>query len=277
MGTKPSKPNRPTSAKHSTLVGPKAVPRLPQELIDEILNHLAPSHNSDFRSLRSCALVSKSWVRACRRLLFHTVVFTRVGMERWLERFPVPEESPAHLIKHLYVWIGAYHYVPDKFYQYTPWFTNAENLSLLGYKGVRLLQEPSPWRSPQSVTSLTVKTGLVTLVEIRDIMGQLPNLDSLWLSGLLVGRVSPGIGTVLKGRFGGKLRLCRRYTSECITSMLLEIPTGIHFTEFQIESARRDLPSNVKLLEACGRTIVKLSYMVDFERESHSFSWLSRP
>ena len=271
MGPKASKTKRPTSAKHSTLVKPKAVPRLPQELIGEILNNLAP--NSDFQSLRSCALVSKSWVQTCRRRLFHTVVFTRMGMRRWLERFPAPEESPAHLIKHLYVWVGI---VPDRFYEYTPWFTNAKRLSLLGYGGIRLLQEPSRWRSPQSVTSLTISTGLVTLMEIRDIMMQLPNLDSLWLSGPLIGVVSPGIGTILKGKFGGELRLSSRYTGESITNMLLEIPTGIHFTEFQIESPRMDLPSNVKLLEACGKTIVKLSYMVDSERESHSFSWPSR-
>ena len=194
--------------------------------------------------------------------------------ERWLDRFPLPEESPAHLVKDLYVWIGAHYYVPDKFFEYTLWFTNAKSLSLLGYKGVVMMQRPSLWRSPQSVTTLTVKTGWISLVEIRDIMAQLPNLDSLWLSGALFadGRVSQGIGTVLRGRFGGKLRLCNRYAGEHVTNMLLEIPTGVHFTEFQIECPRKLLPSNARLLEACGNTLVRLSYMVDFERESHSFS-----
>jgi len=288
MGSKASKTRRPTSAKCPTPVEcpvyAKAetviVPRLPQEIIDEILNYLGATDLADPRrswSLRSCALVSKSWVPSCRQLLFHTVVFTRVAMERWLERFPVPEESPAHLVKDLYVWIGARYYVPDKFFEYTPWFTNAKNLSLLGYKGVVMMERPSLWRSPQSVTSLTVKTGWVCLVEIRDIMAELPNLDSLWLSGPLLvdGRVSQGIGTALRGRFGGKLRLCNRYAGESVTNMLLEIPTGIHFTEFQIECPRVLLPSNVRLLEACGKTLVKLSYMVDLERKSHSF-WPSR-
>ena len=276
MGSKASKIKRPTPTKTKTTIVP--APRLPQEIVDEILDRLAT--NSDFRSLRSCALVSKSCVPSCRRLLFHTVVFTRVAMERWLERFPVPEESPAHLIKDLYVWIGgADYYVPDKFFEYAPWFTNAKSLSLLGYKGVVMMQRPSRWRSPQSVTSLTVKTGLISLVEIRNIMAELPNLDSLWLSGTLFvdRRVPQGFGTILRGRFGGRLRLCNKYAGEYVTNMLLEIPTGIHFTESQIECPHSFLPSSVRLLEACGNTLVRLSvsYMIDFERESHSLpSWL---
>ena len=265
MGSNTSRTRRPTTVKTQAVV----VSRLPQEIIDEILGRLAT--DSDFRSLRSCALVSKSWVPPCRRFLFHTVVFTRVAMERWLERFPVPEESPAHLVKDLYVWIGAHHYyVPDKLLEYTPWFINATSLSLLGYKGVVMMQKPSLWRSPQSVTSLTIKTGVISLMEIRDIMAELPNLDSLWLSGALFvdRRVSQGVGTVLRGRFGGKLRLCNRYAGEFVTNMLLEIPTGIHFTEVQIECPRKLLPSTVRLLEACGRTLVRLSYMVDFKGKS---------
>jgi len=302
MGTNTSKIKPPASAKHPAPVDhpvhveylthvnlsthvdrpapveTKAVvlPRLPQEIIDEILDRLAA--NQDPRSLQSCALVSKSWSPSCRRLLFHTIIFITLSMERWLERFPVPEDSPAHLVKNLYVWIGASQCVPDRFFEYTPWFTNAERLSLMGYPGIPLLRRPSLWRSPQSVTSLTVKTGSVTLVEIRDIMAQLPNLDSLWLSGDFVGvdrRAPQGIGTILKGRFGGKLRLSDRYAGGSVTNMLLEVPTGIHFTECQIECPRELLLSNVQLLKACGSTLVRLSYKVNFERKSYCSPWLA--
>jgi len=285
MGSNTSGTKRPTSAKphsrveHPTPVKTQAVvvPRLPQEIIDEVLGHLTP--DSDRLALQSCALVSKSWAPSCQRLLFHTVIFVTLSMEKWLERFPLPEKSPAHLVKNLYVWIGAFHYVPDRFFEYTPWFTNLESLSLMEYKGIPMLRSPSLWRSPRSVTSLTVKTELLTLVEIRDIIAELPNLNSLWLSGALVGvyrRVSRGVGTVLRGRFGGKLRLCNGYAGESVTNMLLGVPTGIHFTEFQIECPRKLLLSNVRLLEACGNTIVRLSYKINFERMSHSSPWTSR-
>ena len=267
---RPTSVRHPTRVEHPTPVRTKAaiVPILPQELIDEILDRLAP--DSDRRSLQSCALVSRSWAPSCRRLLFHTVVFVTMGMERWLERFPVPQDSPAHLVKNLYVWIGASRFVPDPFFEYTPWFINLQSLSLMEYKGVPLLRRPSLWRSPQSVTSLTIKADLVTLVEIRDIMAELPNLNSLWLSGTLLGVDRRGVGTVLRGRFGGKLRLCNGYAGERVTNMLLEIPTGIHFTEIQIECPRKLLPSNIRLLEACGHTLVRLSYKVNFECKSRS-------
>jgi hypothetical protein len=89
MGSKTSKAKRPTSAKPKTVVAP----RVPQEIIDEILDHLAL--DSDFESLRSCALVSKSWVPSCRRHLFHTILFASWDMIRWLKMFPVPRRVPA--------------------------------------------------------------------------------------------------------------------------------------------------------------------------------------
>ena len=220
MGSNASKPkpSSPLKSKFQTAL----TPRLPQEIIDEILDHLA----TDFRSLRSCALVSKSWVPSCRQPLFHTVVLTKVAMKGWLQSFPLPEESPAHLVKNLQIWTGPTDYVPEKFFEYIPWFTNVKRLSLLGDKGVVMMRRHLLWRSPQSVTSLTLNTGRIFLVDLRDIMAGLPNLDNLCLSGkpLTDGRALEGIGTVLKGRFGGKLQLCHKNTSECVTNMLLEVP-----------------------------------------------------
>jgi len=54
LGSKPSKAERPTSAKTKPVV----VPRIPQEILDEILGRLG----TDSKSLRFCSLVSKSWV-----------------------------------------------------------------------------------------------------------------------------------------------------------------------------------------------------------------------
>jgi len=61
---------------------------------------------------------------------------------------------------------------------------------------------------------LPAVTSVINLVQVRDVMAQLPNLDNLSLSGSLVTvdrRALSGIGTVLKGRFGGKLIICGEY------------------------------------------------------------------
>jgi hypothetical protein len=261
MGSKTSKAKRPASVKAKTVVAP----RTPQDLIDEVLDHLAT--DSDFKSLRSCALVSKSWVPSCRRHLFHTILFNSRSTARWVKTFPVPGESPAHYVRDLCFSLWGYSGAPQKVFDHVPWFINVEKMAWLGHGGFR-----SPWilslgRLPQSLTSLTIETDPVTIVQIRDILAQLPNLDNLSLVGFIDAverRALPGIGTVLRGRFGGRLRLVNGYAEECVMNMLLEVPTGLHFTELHVRGVHESFLSTVRLAEACGKTLVKLSYTVSF-------------
>jgi len=102
-------------------------------------------------------------------------------------------------------------------------------------------------------------------------MAQLPNLDSLSLSGDLVpvDRTKLArIGTTLKGRFGGRLQLIGGYVVRDVLEMLLEIPTGLCFTEVDICGMHGCLLSTMRLVEACRTTLVKLSY------ETSSQCWL---
>jgi len=96
-------------------------------------------------------------------------------------------------------------------------------------------------------------------------MARLPNLDDLSLrEPLHTGdrRELLGIGRDLRGRFGGKLVLRDvNCTNGDVMNMLLEIPTGLHFTEVDIHCATKCLPSVVRLVEACSGTIVKLFIM----------------
>ena len=271
MSSKTSKARCPTSVKTEVVV----IPTIPQEIIDEILDHLAT--DSDFgsrqSSLQSCALVSKSWVPSCRRHLFHTIHFALMSMTRWLETFPVPEESPARHVRHLHFWIGHYDGVPENFFKYTPWFTNAEKVALQVDERFRPLPIPSFWRLPQSVTSLTISGSMVTLPQVQKVMVQLPNLNNLVLSGVpapMDRRALAGIGTVLRGGFGGELRLLGAYVGWHAVDMLLEIPTGLRFTEVRVEDMRSCLLSTVRLAEACSETLVKLSYTVSFRKSARS-------
>ena len=247
------------------------IPGVPQEIVDEILDHLAT--DSSFRALRACALVSKSWVPSCRRHLFYTARFTSRDMDRWLKSFPAPEESPAHHVRELRVRIVGDHCVPERFFEYARWFMNVK-MSLLGSGGL-CQRRPSLWKLPQSVTSLTINMDVVTLVQLRDIMAQLPSLDNLSLSGspVPVDRSALlGVGTTLRGRFGGKLLLRDGCAHKDVADVLLGVPTGLRFTEVDIRCMPECLLSTVRLVEACGKTLVKLSYMITSHGKSHPFS-----
>ena len=80
------------------------VPRIPQDIINEISDILAA--DSDFRSPKSCALLSKSWVQSCQRHLFRVVSFILMYVVRWFKAFPVPEQSLAGRVRDLHVRIG---------------------------------------------------------------------------------------------------------------------------------------------------------------------------
>ena len=266
MDSKTSKTKCPTSVEAEAAI----VPGIPQEIIDEILDHLAI--DSDSRSLRSCALVSKSWVPSSRRHLFHTVTFTPGAFPKWLKTFPVPGESPAHHVRDLIFspW-GQSAVPPKKLLEYIPWFTNVEKMSLSDVEVQSLLEAPSSWKLPQSVTSLTISTIIVDLSQIRDIMLQLPNLDNLSLLGptRVVRGTIQGMGAALSGSFCGKLRLLDGCAHEDVMNMLLEVPTGLRFAEVQIRGWNIRLLSAVRLVEACSKALVKLSYNVTGNGKSH--------
>ena len=252
-------------------------PRIPQEIIDKILDHLS-TIDPLLEYLPLCALVSKSWVSSCRRHLFRTATFTPEDMAKWLKMFPVPEEGPAHHVRDLRFTTG-WNRFPQRPLEYISWFTNVERVDLLLYGGPRS-QAPSLGRLPQSIISLTLDTDAITLLQIRDIMTQLPNLDNLSLSGspAEMGRnASQGLmGAAPIARFRGQLELLDRYAREDVINMLLEVPTGLWFTEIEIRGWNVHLPSAASLAEVCRKTLVKLAYG-DFKHgKSHPFLWSSR-
>ena len=116
--------------------------------------------------------------------------------------------------------------------------------------------------------------GSVTVPQIRDVMDRLPNLNDLSLSGSLVKTDKDrlqGIGTGLKGKFRGQLRLLKGHVDVDIVNMLLEVPAGLHFTEVYIHSANECLRPTLMLAKACGESLVKLTYRVKDYCESPPF------
>jgi len=287
MDSKTSNADQLTSVETTTVVVPE-VSRIqhdsgiPQEIIDKILDHLVAdsgwteSYKKTLReSLRLCSLVSRSWVPWCRRYLFYTVLFTPRGVVKWLKTFPVPEKSPAHYVRDLRFSLGGYRGAPAEFFKHTPWFTKVEKTTVLGYKWFPSLGIPLSARLPQSATSLTIEANKIDLLQMRNVMMQLPNLDDLLLSGSPVDvarKPLQGLGTVLRGKFGGKFRLSLGSASEDFVNMLLEAPAGLHFTEVYIHTyySGECLLQTVRLAEACRKTLTKISYARYFHCKYHS-------
>ena len=264
---------------------------IPEDVINEILYHIVP--DPDFRPfLRSCSLVSKSWVVPSQRHLFHTLHFTGRDMFNWIKTFPAPEMAPAHHVRDLRLSLGGQHDAPDEFFERIRWFTGVQRLTILGRDTIHsALGIYAPGRYPKSVASLISNTTTVTVLQIRDVMAQLQHLTDLALSGSLgtMNRSSlGGIGTILKGEFSGKLRLLKMPADDLkdVISLLLEVPAGLRFIELEVHSVRGCLLPVVRLAGACGGSLVKLSYTVDDHGEAntvflsyltHSFSQIRWP
>ena len=276
MDSETSKAEHFTSAETNAAMSPTAL-EIPQDIIDEILNHLVDADDGSHTQLTllSCSLVSKSWVTPCRRHLFRTIFFTWRYMAIWLETFPVPEEGPARHVRDLQFWCGWCFDAPEKFFEHIPWFTNVRHVTWSGQGELEpLCRVLSFGRLSQSVTSLDIHMDSVTVLQIRDVMGKLPNLNNLSLSGSLV-KVDKdrlkGIGTSLRGKFGGHLRLLKGHADAAIINTLLEVPAGLHFTEVYIHSVEDCLRPTMMLAKACGKSLLKLIYKVDDYGESLPF------
>jgi len=76
----------------------------------------------------------------------------------------------------------------------------------------------------------------------------------------------------LGGRVSGELVLpgvCGNWDAK---NTLLEILAGLPFSKVEINCAREYIPSIIRLVEACSKTIVKLSLGVIFNGEYHPSS-----
>ena len=73
---------------------------LPAELLDHIVDHLHDTRDA----LKSCCLVSTSWVSRTRKHLFAKVTFkTAEHLQSWKTTFPDPSTSPAHYTEDLVI------------------------------------------------------------------------------------------------------------------------------------------------------------------------------
>lgn len=234
-----------------------SVPRIPPELVDEVLDHLS----DDMATLRTCSLVAKSWVHPSRRHIFNKVFFVAYDITRWNKTFPNPADSPARHVRDLsFSFIQPD--VPIHFADRMPYFSNVQKLTLIGRVSVNPGFISALGRLPPSTRSVDVKFSKVPNANIVSVMQQLPNLDNLSLmSKEWGGPIPPGTGKLIQGKLSGKLRLRRKFAHPDLLNTLMEVPIGPQFAEVEIRDAWMDcFPATLELVRICQNTLTRLHF-----------------
>jgi len=231
---------------------------LPLDVIVEILGHLT----DDILTLRACSLVSKSCVPWCRKHLFFDVFFSASSFSRWRKAFPLPEHSPAHFVRALHLLPIPESNTASHLAKHILCFSKIEELYLEPAKPSLLATLP---RILPTVRYLRIKDKEIPLDQIHMILARLPSLDSLMLAGIFPKMDFP-FGDAPRGDFRGALRLHGDLARGDVFNMLMNIPTGLHFTKLDIVRVDgKYFQDALRLVEACKHSLQKLRFIPEGE------------
>ena len=157
-------------------------PCLPPELQDHIVDLLHDTRDT----LKSCCLVSKSWIPCARKHLFAHIVFRAVeDLESWKNTFQDPSTSPACYAKSLAIkfspvittadveeggWISTFSQVKDFQLNLVLQPTNEPMISLIPFHGFSSV-----------LTSLFVEFSTHPLSRVSKLIHSFPSLENLYL------------------------------------------------------------------------------------------------
>ena len=240
----------------------------PCEILDRIVDFLHDSRTP----LRSCCIVSKSWVARTRMHLFAEVVFqTAKSLKSWKRTFPDPSTSPARYTKALF--IGGPQVVTSVDVGVGSWIRGFSRVVHLGMVG------QYPPADGWEAAFVQVRGFLPSVKSLRvNHVGFLPShLSGLILSFPLLEDISVidcyqvwvNEGTSLNGLsttiqpstlplFTGSLELLLRGFGHIVLGWL-SIPGGIHFRKLTLEwFGEEDISSTMALVEECSHTLESL-------------------
>ena len=238
---------------------------LPAELLDHIVDHL-----DTISALRSCCLVSKSWIPRARRHLFAKIKFdTRQKLHSWKRTFPDPSTSPACYANTLS--IDCFRAVTATDAEAGGWirgFSRVVHLEVGGYSAVNLAAFQG---FSLAVKSLRVDLFTVPSSRVFDLILSLPLLEDLTVvgCGINIGGSPGGLPTVVQSSnpptFTGSLEIDITTTGvKSILCRLLSLPGGIHFRRLTLKYIHNeDLPLTTMMVERCFHTLEFLSLACD--------------
>ena len=71
------------------------VAEFPQEIVDEIIDHLANDKATRPASLQDCSLVSSQWLHRSQKHLFYKMWFTDITFSKWSEEIQPGDDGPS--------------------------------------------------------------------------------------------------------------------------------------------------------------------------------------
>ena len=238
----------------------------PQEILDLIVDFL----HDEPGALKACCLVSKSWVHRTREHLFAHVEFTWTrNFKLWQKTFPDPSDSPARYTRSLSIrnfevvtlvdtgvgdWIRTFSGVVRLHVNIE--YNSDRKVSLVPLHGL----------SPTLKSLHLVCESSTSSSEVFGLVCSFPLLEDLALDSLDdnsefdewdVPSTSP--------RLTGCLSLMVVSEIGPIVRRLLELPSGLRFSNISAKCLREDVESMTDLVSKCSDTLKSLSISYFFE------------
>ena len=253
-------------------------PHLPEELLDNVVDLLYDERDA----LKSCCLVSKSWIPRTRKHLFAEVEFPRAeNLESWKAAFPDPPTSPACYAKSLS-------------FRYPDVITDADGgeggLIHAFSRVVRVdmkvsgkptflgdLLSPGPLFTPEptclikfhgfspAIKSLNLTSTAISSSQLFDLVHSFPLLEDLSVDS---GDQTPQFGEDSERLaadqplplFSGSLGLYLDGWTGSIAQLLLRSPNSLRFRKLSVKcNQEADLRMVIDFIEACSSTLESLS------------------
>jgi len=160
---------------------------LPQELLDEIISYIPPD---DYKLLRSCSLVAKSWVHPSRTRIFdHVDVSGTVFLGSWLKN--ISPTSSGMLLQHVRSLSCYIADIPDSYlgpvdflHDYSSSLRRLEHLALDSGRPLSLARTETYSAFQHTLSYLHVRSFSVTTNVVVTLVNYFPNLAHLHLKRL---------------------------------------------------------------------------------------------
>jgi hypothetical protein len=239
---------------------------LPPELLDLIVDYL----RNEPAVLKTCCVVSKSWLPRTRKHLFAHVEFSAPGprIELWKKTFPDPSNSPACYTRSLSIcnlmtiaaadadvggWVRTFHrLVKLELYSIA---IDDHQLSLVPFRGL----------SP-TLKSLTLSHTCIPLREVFGLVCSFPLLEDLELisPNCRISDMDGWDAPSTSPKFTGSLILKSMKSIRPVVHLLCGLPDGLHFNKIVVKAPDEDLGPTMDLVTMCCDTLESFSISFSF-------------
>ena len=245
-------------------------PYLPPELLDHIVDFLCDSNDT----LKSCCLVSKSWIPRTRKSIFADISFrTTNDLDSWKTAFPNPSTSPACYTKTLF--IGCPHVLAAAGTREVSWLSPFSHVTHLGMEidgrdveWITVTLVPFYGFSPV-LKSLSIACAALPHSQTFNLIRSFPLLedisfymidcDSTENNDHDLNEHQTAIQPSNSPVFTGSLHLCIHVRMDPIVFRLLSLPNGLHFRKLDLMWHREaDVSYTTALVQECCLTLEHL-------------------